>query len=158
MIPIGPKPANLNRPIEDDLSLNQMDNFVEQGILNESPVSMSQIPDYSDSTLGPIIRGKAYLDANCAFCHRQGGTANANGLYINWDFEGGIIHTGIFKIPTNYSAAQLQYDIVPGNPDESILLYRMTQTEAPDVMPQIGRSINHNEGIEIIREYIYNIE
>jgi hypothetical protein len=25
-------------------------------------------------------------------------------------------------------------------------------------MPQIGRSINHNEGIEIIREYIYNIE
>ena len=51
-----------------------------------------------------------------------------------------------------------RYDIVPGNPDESILLYRMTQTEAPDVMPQIGRSINHNEGIEIIREYIYNIE
>ena len=55
MIPIGPKPANLNRPIEDDLSLNQMDNFVEQGILNESPVSMSQIPDYSDSTLDPIF-------------------------------------------------------------------------------------------------------
>ena len=79
-------------------------------------------------------------------------------LYINWDFEGENIHTGIFKIPTNYNAPQLQYDIVPGNPDESILLYRMTQTEAPDVMPQIGRSINHNEGIEIIREYIYNIE
>ena len=158
MIPIGPKPANLNRPMDNDLSINQMDNFVEQGILNGSPVSMSQIPDYSDSTLGPIIRGKAYLDANCAFCHRQGGTANANGLYINWEFEGEKIHTGIFKIPTNYNAPQLQYDIVPGNPDESILLYRMTQTEAPDVMPQIGRSINHNEGIEIIREYIYNIE
>ena len=158
MTPIGPKPANLNRPVENDISINQMDNFVEQGVLSGSPVSISQIPDYRDSSLDPITRGKAYLDANCAYCHRQGGTANANGLFINWDFEGEEIHTGIFKIPTNYNAPQLQYDIVPGNPDESILLYRMTQTEAPDVMPQIGRSINHNEGIEIIKEYIYHIE
>jgi uncharacterized repeat protein (TIGR03806 family) len=158
MTPIGPKPANLNRPMEDDLSVNQIDNFMEEGILSGAPTAISQIPDYSDSSLDPIIRGKAYLDANCAYCHRQGGTANANGLYINWDFEGEEIHNGIFKIPTNYNAPQLQYDIVPGSPDESILLYRMTQTQAPDVMPQIGRSINHDEGIEIIREYIYNIE
>ncbi len=34
----------------------------------------------------------------------------------------------------------------------------MTQTEAPDVMPQIGRSINHDGGIEIISEYISNLE
>jgi hypothetical protein len=34
----------------------------------------------------------------------------------------------------------------------------MMQTEAPAIMPQIGRSINHDEGIEIIREYILNLE
>jgi uncharacterized repeat protein (TIGR03806 family) len=158
MLPIGPKPANLNRLMADDLSLNQIENFVEQGVLSGTPANISQVPDYRDTSLDPIIRGKAYLDANCAFCHRQGGTANANGLFINWDYEGEEIHTGIFKIPTNYNAPQLQYDIVPGSPDESILLYRMTQTQAPDVMPQIGRSINDDEGIEIIREYIYNIE
>jgi hypothetical protein len=158
MVPIGPKPANLYMMMKDDQLLNQLDHFVENGILNEYDYSVTQIPDYSDSTLDPIIRGRAYLDANCAFCHRQGGTSNANGLYINWDYEGERIHTGIFKIPTNYNAPGLQYDIVPGNPDESILLYRMTQTEAPDVMPQIGRSINHDGGIEIIREYISNLE
>ena len=158
MTPIGPKPANLYMMMKDDQLLNQLDHFVENGILNEYDYSVTQIPDYSDSTLDPIIRGRAYLDANCAFCHRQGGTSNANGLYINWDYEGERIHTGIFKIPTNYNAPGLQYDIVPGNPDESILLYRMTQTEAPDVMPQIGRSINHDGGIEIIREYISNLE
>jgi uncharacterized repeat protein (TIGR03806 family) len=158
LTPIGPKPANLNLMMKDDQSLNQLDFFIENGILDEYDYSATQIPDYSDSTLDPIIRGRAYLDANCAFCHRQGGTANANGLYINWDFDGAEIHTGVYKIPTNYNAPQLQYDIVPGNPDESILFYRMTQTEAPDVMPQLGRSVNHNVGIEIIREYIYNLE
>ena len=34
----------------------------------------------------------------------------------------------------------------------------MTQTEAPDIMPQIGRSINDDIGIEIVREYILNLE
>ena len=158
MSPIGPKPANLNRSTVDDLSLNQIDYFTEEGILSGIPSIISQIPDYSDSSLDPIARGKAYLDANCAYCHRQGGTANANGLYINWDYEGEGIHTGIFKIPTNFNAPGFQYDIVPGSPDESILLYRMTQTEAPAVMPQLSRSINDDIGLEIIREYISNLE
>lgn len=158
MSPIGPKPANLNRPTIEDISVNQIDHFVEEGILSGVPSSISKIPDYSDSSLDPITRGKAYLDANCAYCHRQGGTANANGLYINWDYEGEGIHTGAFKIPTNFNAPGFQYDIVPGNPDESILLYRMTQTRAPAVMPQLSRSINDDEGIEIIREYISNLE
>ena len=39
-----------------------------------------------------------------------------------------------------------------------ILLYIMTQTEAPAVMPQLSRSINDDMGIEIIREYILNLE
>ena len=158
MTPIGPKPANLNRPMENDLSENQIDYFVEEGILNGVPTNVGQIPDYSDASLDPITRGKAYLDANCAYCHRQGGTANANGLFINWDYDEEGIHTGIFKIPTNFNAPGFQYDIVPGSPDESILLYRMTQTEAPAVMPQLSRSINDDMGIEIIREYILNLE
>ena len=152
MTPIGPKPANLNRPMENDLSENQIDYFVEEGILNGVPTNVGQIPDYSDASLDPITRGKAYLDANCAYCHRQGGTANANGLFINWDYDEEGIHTGIFKIPTNFNAPGFQYDIVPGSPDESILLYRMTQTEAPAVMPQLSRSINDDMGIEIIRD------
>ena len=158
MTPIGPKPANLNRPTIDDLSLNQIEYFVEEGILSGVPTTINQIPNYLDSSLDPITRGKAYLDANCSYCHRQGGTANANGLYINWDYEEEGIHTGVFKIPTNFNAPGFQYDIVPGNPDESILLYRMTQTEAPAVMPQLSRSINDDIGIEIIREYILNLE
>ena len=157
MSPIGPKPSNLNRGFASNPSINQIASWTEKGILTGIPNTITTIPDYHDATLDPITRGKAYLDSNCAYCHRQGGTANANGLYINWDHEGSDINSGIFKIPTNYNAPNLQYDIVPGNPDESIMLYRMTQTTTPAIMPQIGRSINHDLGIEIIREYILNL-
>lgn len=158
MSPIGPKPTNLNRGIESTPTINQIEDWVSKGILEDIPNNITTIPDYHDENLDPITKGRAYLDSNCAYCHRPGGTANANGLYINWDFEGAEINSGIYKIPTNYNAPNLQYDVVPGNPDESIMWFRMTQTTAPATMPQIGRSINHDEGIEIIRDYILNLE
>ena len=158
MSPIGPKPANLNRGFKSTPSINQIEEWGRKGLLTGVPNTINTIPDYHDETLDPITKGRAYLDSNCAYCHRQGGTANANGLYINWDYVGSDISTGIFKIPTNYNAPNLQYDIVPGNPDESIMLYRMSQTTTPAIMPQLGRSINHDLGIEIIRDYISNLE
>ncbi len=158
MSPIGPKPSNLNRGFVSNPSVNQLGHWAGNGILSGMSNNITTIPDYHDETLDPVIRGKAYLDSNCAYCHRQGGTANANGLYINWDHQGTDINAGIYKIPTNFNAPNLQYDIVPGNPDESIMLYRMTQTTTPAIMPQLGRSVNHDLGIEIIRNYILNLE
>ncbi len=48
----------------------------------------------------------------------------------------------------------LQYDIVPGNADESIMTYRMDSNEAGVLMPEIGRTIIHDEGVALIREWI----
>lgn len=158
MTPIGPKPASLHRLIDHALiSQNQIDHWKAKGLLTGAPNSISTIPDYNDPSISALERGRAYLDANCGHCHREGGTANANGLYVNWDFKKNETHKGIYKIPTNFNAPNLQYDIIPGAPDQSILWYRMIQTEAPAMMPQIGRSIQHDEGIEIVRNYILNL-
>lgn len=46
------------------------------------------------------------------------------------------------------------YDIYPGRPDESILLYRMEHTEPSIAMPELGRSTVHREGVELIRGWI----
>jgi hypothetical protein len=51
-------------------------------------------------------------------------------------------------------AGDLLYGIVPGIPEESILIYRMNTTAPDEMMPELGRSLIHNEGVELIHSWI----
>ena len=47
------------------------------------------------------------------------------------------------------------YSIEPGHPERSILYYRMDNNTDPDIMmPEIGRQLNHAEGLELIHRWI----
>ena len=46
------------------------------------------------------------------------------------------------------------YDIVPGKPEKSILLYRMKTNDPGIAMPEIGREQLHKEGIKLIDTWI----
>jgi len=48
----------------------------------------------------------------------------------------------------------LEFDLVPGEPERSILLFRMESTAPKVMMPQIGRDLVHEEGVALIREWI----
>ena len=51
-------------------------------------------------------------------------------------------------------AGDLMFAIVPGDAGQSILPFRM-DSNAPDVrMPEIGRSVIHTEGVELIEAWI----
>ena len=50
-----------------------------------------------------------------------------------------------------------RYDIVPGAPDQSILLFRMDNVEPDQMMPEVGRSTIHTEGIALIRAWIESL-
>ena len=52
----------------------------------------------------------------------------------------------------------LAFDIAPGAPDRSILVYRMEALEPDIMMPELGRTIPHPEGIALIREWIAAME
>jgi len=52
----------------------------------------------------------------------------------------------------------LRFDIVPGKADESILAYRMASTNPAVMMPEIGRSTRHDEGVALIRFWIDSLE
>jgi hypothetical protein len=47
-----------------------------------------------------------------------------------------------------------QYDIVPGDPQNSILIYRLASTAPKVMMPQIGRATVHSEGLALIQSWI----
>lgn len=55
------------------------------------------------------------------------------------------------------SGARL-YDIVPGKPEESILLFRMESTNPGIMMPELGRSIIHQEGVALVSRWIQEME
>lgn len=46
------------------------------------------------------------------------------------------------------------YDIVPGKPDSSILVYRISENDPEIRMPELGRSIQHKEAVALIRAWI----
>jgi hypothetical protein len=46
------------------------------------------------------------------------------------------------------------FSIVPGSPDDSILLYRMESTEPGIMMPELGRTLVDEEGVALIRQWI----
>jgi hypothetical protein len=48
----------------------------------------------------------------------------------------------------------LDYAIVPGDADASIMAFRMDSNEPAVAMPEIGRTIIHTEGLALIRDWI----
>ncbi|MEK7833193.1 MAG: c-type cytochrome, partial [Acidobacteriota bacterium] len=103
-------------------------------------------------------RAKAYLDNNCAHCHQPGGTAEASGLHLGFT-QTDLRKLGACKMPNSagYSGGH-QYDVVPGNPAESIMIFRMKSTKAKEMMPEIGRSLSHKEGTVLVREWLATLK
>jgi hypothetical protein len=55
-------------------------------------------------------------------------------------------------------SGNLAVAIQPGDPDASILAFRMASTEPGVMMPELGRSVTHEEGVALIRAYIASLK
>ncbi|MBR51325.1 MAG: hypothetical protein CMD58_02295 [Gammaproteobacteria bacterium] len=154
--PIGPKARNLNKKYNyHDGDFNQLVYWMKNQIIDQYPTDIVSPVDWSDQSLDINIRVRSYLDVNCGHCHSPTGNANSTGLYLHLD-ETRRTHLGIFKKPvaTGRGSGGFKYSIVPGNPDESILLHRMVSMDPGVMMPESGRSLTHSEAVEMVREWI----
>ena len=50
------------------------------------------------------------------------------------------------------------YDIVPGKPNQSILIYRYNSTDPGIMMPELGRTLIHEEALDLISTWIRKLE
>lgn len=161
--PIGPKVRNLNKSYAyADGAMNQLDKWSTLGLLEgfdpTLPHQKAAIWDNPESgTLHD--RAMSYLDINCAHCHHPEGAANTSGLHLVYDTPVST-ELGVFKPTVSAGAGTggLQYSIVPGHPEESILLYRMKATNPGAMMPELGRQLVHQEGVNLIRNWIKTLE
>jgi len=160
--PIGPRARNLNGdyPYKDGTE-NQLAHWARLGLLMGAPdpTTVAKTARWDDLSAPLADRARAYLDVNCGFCHSQEGLASNSGLYLTLE-ESNPTARGIGKHPVaaGRGAGSLTVDIVPGHPEQSILLYRMQSTEPGIMMPQIGRTLSHAEGVALIRDYIASLK
>ncbi|MFT5304697.1 MAG: putative repeat protein (TIGR03806 family) [Chitinophagales bacterium] len=155
--PIGPAIHNLNKSYDySSGTANQIDRWISDGILENT--SLSNIPAWpgmNHPTASLTSKARAYLAVNCSSCHRLEGSAANSGLYLEYDNQDSL-SLGFWKTPiaAGGGSGGLTYVIKPSVADESILLYRMISDEVDERMPEIGRSLSHEEGISLIRDWI----
>lgn len=157
--PIGPTTRQLNRNVHGE---NQLVHLKEAGVLINLPdfASIGKLAVWDDKKTGSLDdRARAYLEINCGHCHRPEGPGKNSGLDLTV-FSASSHSLGIYKAPVAAGAGSggLQYDITPGKPDESILTYRMTSIEPGTMMPELGRKLIHEEGVELINEWIGSLK
>ena len=159
LTPIGPRARNLNHALAyGDMSENQIAHWSRTGMLSGAPApdQAPRAPLFSDPADGALdARARTYLDVNCAHCHNPRGPANNSGLDLRVD-QTDPAHWGLRKRPVaaGRATADMQFAIDPGRPERSILLHRMESTDAGVMMPELGRTVVHREGVDLIRRWI----
>jgi uncharacterized repeat protein (TIGR03806 family) len=156
--PIGPKARNLNKDFSySDGAANQLARWTTVGYLRGAPAPSAapRAAKWSEPSTGSLDeRARAYLDNNCAHCHQPGGTAGYTGV----DFRLGHFDPagfGVCKHPNSAgNMGDRRYDLVPGDPEDSILVYRLESSAPKIMMPQIGRAVVHTEGVALVREWV----
>lgn len=147
VIPIGPKARNL--------SAKWLGEMHEAGSLDQVPEGADALPLWTDASSGTDARARAYLDVNCAHCHRPGGGASNSGLDLSWE-QTDAFAIGVNKPPVaaGRGAGGLLVSIEPGAPEKSILVHRMDSNEPGVAMPELGRSTIDKEAVELMRKWI----
>lgn len=155
--PLGPKARHLNRA-QPGGGANQLQALIDGGKLTGAPdaATWPRAPVFDDPTTGTLdARARGYLDINCSHCHNPRGAARTSGVDFS-TLAPSLVAIGVCKAPTaaGRGSGGLDFDILPGMPEASIVWFRMSSTEADIKMPELGRSQVHTEGVALIREWI----
>src|SRR5690606_18162622 len=166
-VPIGPTARNLNRPAPapgaksdgaDKAGENQLAMLAHAGMLAGLPDAekIAALPRLDDPHSAPLDQAaRAWLDVNCAHCHNPAGTARTSGLDLSWD-QADPAKLGVWKAPVaaGHGSGGRKYDVIPGKPDESILLFRMDSEDPSIMMPNVGRRLVSEEAVALVQEWI----
>ena len=163
LAPIGIQPKHLNYEGEfGGERINQLAYWIAEGKLEGNADQLREIRalvNYQDEHQALPDRAMAYLEINCAHCHRPEGPASTSGLFLTFD-QRDRLKLGIKKTPVaaGKGAGSFTFDIEPGQPEESIMIHRMNSTEVGVAMPEIGRTTVHQEGVELIKAWISTLK
>ncbi|CAM3848265.1 SO2930 family diheme c-type cytochrome [Parendozoicomonas haliclonae] len=161
--PLGPKLRHLNRDlIYKDGSFNQLEYWTERGLLSGIELqTVAQNALWPNAREGETLehRARSYLDVNCGHCHNGSGPARNSGLWLTISTHSNK-RLGFCKTPiaAGKGTGNRLVSIQPGKPQESILTYRLETTDPGEMMPELGRSLSHSEGVALVSEWIASLQ
>lgn len=161
-VPIGIKPQNLNFDYAYTTGTkNQLQKWIQQGYLeNNLPSNIVSTVDYKDTSKPLELRVRSYLDINCAHCHQNNSHCDYRPMRFAFSETTDLVNMGVC-VDTQDMAdfpSALSKIVNPGNINRSMMYYRLNTENESYRMPLLGRSIIHQEGIELIQEWINSLE
>ncbi|MGB3605891.1 fibronectin type III domain-containing protein [Psychroserpens sp.] len=137
MTPIGPKMRSINFDFNGSNQIQQLiENELLEGLTN--PANVSLLPNWQDASISLSRRARAYMDVNCAHCHKdEGSCAVESDLRLEYE--------------TPFELSDIQES-------QSSILARIQNTIPQYGMPLIGTTILNDEAVSVMIEYIESLE
>ncbi len=158
-IPIGLKPQNLSlmRPYADGV-MDQLAKWTSVGYLAPgTPSSIDKVARWDDPGAVLDERVRAYLDMNCSHCHSQGSYCDYRPMRFAWTETDDPVNLGICVPPDDILQPALTHIVSRGNLARSMLHYRLSSTDESVRMPLLGRSLVHEEGLDLVEQWINSL-
>ncbi|RRQ48854.1 T9SS C-terminal target domain-containing protein [Maribacter algicola] len=162
---LGPRTRYLNSQYtyeKTGVRANQLVTLSHLGILNQV-IDDSRTQNYltykalNDGSATLDEKARSYLDLNCAYCHRPGGTgdrAQFDLQLFNSLQETGLLTSGI-NTPLGISGEKILY---AGDASKSILYHRINSDDPSIMMPPIAKNKINEEGVVLIENWINQME
>ncbi|MBK9176451.1 MAG: hypothetical protein IPM46_08940 [Flavobacteriales bacterium] len=159
-MPIGPKLRNLARSFDyAEGPREQIGKWVDMGYLQSGFPTPQPVAKWDDTDALLNDRVRAYVDMNCAHCHADGKHCDYRPMRFAWQETAQPTNLGVCVEPEDplLSNPELVYIVAPSNTFRSMLLHRITATDESVRMPLLGRTVVHEEAVQLVTEWINSL-
>lgn len=162
-VPIGPKPQNLNKLMDYGSGPElQLSKWQDMGYLPADVPASEEIltvADWEDESLDLELRVRSYIDINCGHCHAEESHCDYRPMRFAFSETDVEENLGICVEPHEEIPGSGQtYIVSAAEHNRSMLYYRFSSVDEAERMPLLGRSIVHEEALEMIEEWIDQLD
>ncbi|MDF1703009.1 MAG: hypothetical protein P1V36_17815, partial [Planctomycetota bacterium] len=131
---------------------NQLEAFARIGCFEGEPRTRPAWPGFDTPDADPTGQVRAYLAANCAFCHMPKGTGNAR---IDLRYETPLARTNLRGEPPGQGDLGVRGALLvkPGQPSKSLLYLRMLRLDAKG-MPNLAHNAVDKQATAAVKRWI----
>jgi uncharacterized repeat protein (TIGR03806 family) len=124
--------------------------------LDESSATLPKHVATGDTDYSLEARARAWLDVNCAYCHKQGGTAPAN---FDARVTVPLFDTNLVNVPPTSGALHPDDRLIsPGAEERSVIIHRAADRNGYSRMPPLATSVTDPSGVQLLIDWVESMD